>query len=126
MLQWHEWRRRFYGLFLPNLEIPLNTLGYGTRFVHKGKIVIASRAHLGNYCWLYPGICVGAGPTDEVPIVEDHVFIGTNAGIYGGVHIGKNAFISPNAVVTHDVEEGTIVAGVPARVLNGKSPQLFR
>lgn len=122
----HGFLRRFYGLYLPHLEIPYNTLGYGTKFVHYGKIIISSRARLGNYCWLYPGICVGAGPMDEVPVIGDHVFIGTNAGIYGGVHIGKDAFISPNAVVTHDVGVGEIVAGVPARVLKGESPQLFR
>ncbi len=110
-LYWHNWRRRYYALFLSNIEIPLNTLGYGTKFFHKGKIIIATRSHLGNYCWLYPGICIGAGKTDEVPIIEDHVFIGVNAGIYGGVRIGKDAFISPNSVVTHDVAAGTIVGG---------------
>lgn len=123
---YHSFLRRWYGLFLPDIEIPRNTLGYGTKFMHYGKIVIAARARLGNYCWLYPGICVGAGPTDEVPVIDDHVFIGMNAGIYGGVKIGKDAFIAPNAVVTHDVETGTIVAGVPAKTLKGQSPQLFR
>lgn len=122
----HSFLRRWYGMFLPDLEILLNTIGYGTKFVHYGKIVIATRARLGNYCWLYPGICVGAGSTNDVPIIGDHVFIGMNAGIYGGVKVKKNAFIAPNAVVTHDVEAGTIVAGVPAKTLKGQSPQLFR
>ncbi|MGD8451514.1 MAG: acyltransferase [Phycisphaerae bacterium] len=43
--------------------------------------------------------------------------IGSNATILGGVTIGCGALIGAGAVVTHDVPDHAIVAGVPARVI---------
>lgn len=42
--------------------------------------------------------------------------IGSNATIMGGVTIGKYALVGAGAVVTRDVADYAIVAGVPARV----------
>ena len=47
--------------------------------------------------------------------LEDEVFIGTNASILPGLHIGKGASIGAGAVVTKDVPANTIVKGVPAK-----------
>ena len=43
--------------------------------------------------------------------------IGTNATLLPGVHIGAHAIVGAGAVVTTDVPEYAIVAGVPARVI---------
>lgn len=43
--------------------------------------------------------------------------IGSNATILAGITIGKSALIGAGAVVTHDVMDYAIVAGVPARVV---------
>jgi UDP-2-acetamido-3-amino-2,3-dideoxy-glucuronate N-acetyltransferase len=43
--------------------------------------------------------------------------IGSNATILCGVTIGKQAIVGAGSVVTHDVPDGAIVAGNPARVL---------
>jgi acetyltransferase-like isoleucine patch superfamily enzyme len=47
--------------------------------------------------------------------IRDNVFIGYNAVIMPNVTIGPNAIVAAGAVVTKDVKEGDIVAGVPAR-----------
>ena len=43
--------------------------------------------------------------------------IGSSATILGGVTIGENALVGAGTVVTHDVPDYAIVAGVPARVI---------
>lgn len=48
-------------------------------------------------------------------VIEDGVWIGPNATILKGVHIGAGAVISPGAVVTRDVAPGIQVIGNPAR-----------
>lgn len=47
--------------------------------------------------------------------IRDNVFIGCNAIILPNVTIGPNAIVAAGAVVTKDVAEGDIVAGVPAK-----------
>jgi acetyltransferase-like isoleucine patch superfamily enzyme len=44
--------------------------------------------------------------------------IGTSATILCGVTIGENAIVGAGSVVTKDVPDNTIVAGVPARIVN--------
>jgi maltose O-acetyltransferase len=48
-------------------------------------------------------------------IVQDYVFIGPRTIILPGVTIKKGAVVAAGAVVTKDVEEFSIVGGVPAR-----------
>jgi acetyltransferase-like isoleucine patch superfamily enzyme len=66
-------------------------------------------------------------PTD-VPIIATELTIkpviigygadiGTNATILPGVRVGANAIVGAGAVVTADVPEYAVVAGVPAKVI---------
>ncbi len=61
-----------------------------------------------------------AGLTDLVNVVgkiiiEDNVFVGSNSIIMPGVRIQKNSIVASGSVVTKDVQQGSIVAGVPAK-----------
>ena len=49
--------------------------------------------------------------------IGNNVHIGTNAIIMPGVHIGDNCIIGCGAIVTKDVPDDSISAGVPARVI---------
>ena len=51
----------------------------------------------------------------EPVIIEDYVFIGPRAIILPGVTIKKGAVVGAGAVVTKNVEEFTVVGGVPAK-----------
>lgn len=49
--------------------------------------------------------------------IGDHVFIGPRVIILPGVKISKGAVVAAGAVVTRDVDNFSIVGGVPARVI---------
>ena len=48
-------------------------------------------------------------------IIKDHVWIGSNATILPGVTIGRWSVVAAGTVATKDVEEFTVVGGVPAK-----------
>ncbi|WP_027178484.1 DapH/DapD/GlmU-related protein [Maridesulfovibrio bastinii] len=50
-------------------------------------------------------------------VIGKNVWIGSRAVILPGVTIGDNAIVAAGAVVSKDVEPGTIVGGVPARFI---------
>lgn len=49
--------------------------------------------------------------------IDDDVWIGANAVITSGVHIGIHSVVAAGSVVTHDVPDFTVVAGIPARII---------
>jgi len=61
----------------------------------------------------------------EQTVVRRRASIGSNATIIGGVTIGQSALIGAGAVVTKNVPDYAIVAGVPARVI-GDTRKLAR
>ena len=50
-------------------------------------------------------------------VICDRAWIGANATVLPGVTIGRNAIVGAGAVVTKDVPDNCIVAGVPAKVV---------
>lgn len=50
--------------------------------------------------------------------IKSRASIGSNATILAGITIGEGAMVGAGAVVTHDVPDRVIVAGVPARVIS--------
>lgn len=59
-------------------------------------------------------------------VIEDDVWIGTNAIILSGVHIGQGAIVAAGAVVNKDVEPYAIVGGVPAKMISYRFPVEIR
>lgn len=49
--------------------------------------------------------------------VGNNCFIGSGARIMGGVRIGDNCIVGAARIVTKDVPDGSVVAGMPARVI---------
>jgi serine acetyltransferase len=63
-------------------------------------------------------IISGPGRSSTEPIrIGDRVWIGARAVILKGVTIGDGAIVAAGSVVTKDVDPGTLVAGVPAKLI---------
>lgn len=50
-------------------------------------------------------------------LIKEGAWIGTNSVIVGNLTIGKGSVIGANSVVTKDVPDYTVVAGVPAKII---------
>jgi acetyltransferase-like isoleucine patch superfamily enzyme len=81
-------------------------VGHGVMFVNDKTPRVLNEA----------GAPQGAEDWSLLPItVAGRAAIGSGAVIMGGVSIGAGALVGAGAVVTRDVAEGAVVAGVPAR-----------
>lgn len=81
---------------------------------------LGGRVQVGKMCHIGAG-AVLAGviePPSAAPVViEDNVMIGANAVVLEGVRVGAGSVVAAGAVVTQDVPAGSVVAGIPAKVI---------
>ncbi len=100
-------------------------------FINKGT-TIEGEVEIGNFIKIGQNVLITAknhtytdytkpismqGFTEKKVVIGDDVWIGSQAVILPGVHIGRGAIIGANAVVTKNVEMYAIVAGVPAKTI---------
>jgi serine O-acetyltransferase len=113
VLRYHFWT------VITGADIPINSniLG-GLLIPHPNGIVIHPLAKIGVNCLIHQQVTVGVSRKSlQAPVIEGHVDIGAGAKIIGDITIGKHALIGANAVVTKDVPEYAIVAGIPAKII---------
>ena len=106
-------------------------VGSGTRFgqgcqvsAYLGTINIGAEVSIGPMCALYsfnhgtlPGEAIRTQPlsTKGGIGIADGVRLDAGVIVLDGVTIGTGAHVQPRSVVTHDVPEGYVVSGIPAR-----------
>ena len=112
-------RLRFHSVSVKyGIDIPshIHQIGSGFMIDHFSCIVIHTDAIIGNNVTIRQGSVIGTNGRG-VPVISDGVDIGAGAAIIGPITVGENAIIGANAVVTHDVPPGAVVAGNPAKVI---------
>ncbi len=109
-----------------------------------GDVIIGDHTRIGIHCTVIGPVCIGShvnlaqgivvtalnhqfadkgkrideqGITTKPVVIGDDVWIGANAVILPGVTIGQHSVVAAGAVVTKDVPDNTIVAGVPAKII---------
>lgn len=111
-----------------------------------GDIALGDHANLGFHCEVFSGSSVVVGAhalfaaqvylvggghefeardlavidqprTSRGIVLGDNVWLGAGAKVLDGIRIGSHVVVGANAVVTADLPQGAIAAGVPARVL---------
>jgi len=76
---------------------------------------VAHNVKIGKYCELTAGTIIGGSTT-----LGDMVWTGLNSMIKDNIKIGNNVIVAASAGVIHDVVDGDIVAGVPAKSIRDK------
>ena len=79
------------------------------------NVTLAPRVHILCHDASTKGF-LGYTKIGRVTIGND-VFIGAETVVLPGVAIGNNVIVGANSTVTHDVPDGVVVAGSPARII---------
>jgi acetyltransferase-like isoleucine patch superfamily enzyme len=132
-------------------------IGHGTKVrAHEGEVSIGAKSVLGQECTIsaYKHVSIGRECiiADRVMMIDfDHgvveverpireqgiykrdvrighnVWIGYGACILRGVSVGNNCVIGTSSVVTRDLADDAVAAGIPARVIRRRpAPKTFR
>lgn len=97
------------------INMPPEKIGGGFSLQHGFSTIVAAK-EIGENCRIFQQVTIGFNGT-EAPIIGDDVTITAGAIVIGGIHVENGVCIGAGAVVTHDVPEHTVVAGVPARII---------
>ncbi|WP_298440383.1 serine acetyltransferase [uncultured Ferrimonas sp.] len=106
-----------------NCHVPYKLrMGKKVKFAYGGiGVVIHERAVIGDRVIIGQGVTIGGRGGASLPVISDGVFLGAGSRILGGVAIGENTIVAPNAVVINDVASDSVVGGIPARYLRKDS-----
>lgn len=110
------------GIMLPETA----AIGRRLSIEHFGGIIIHGAATIGDDCILRQGVTLGNKNRDrpqDAPRLGNRVDIGAGAKLLGAITVGDDVVIGANSVVTRDVPAGSIVAGVPARIVKARAQQ---
>jgi UDP-3-O-[3-hydroxymyristoyl] glucosamine N-acyltransferase len=88
-------------------------IGDGTKL--DALVHIAHNVIVGKNCELTAGTIIGGSTS-----LGDTSWTGLNSTLKNGIKIGRNVIVASGASVIHDVPDGDIVAGVPARSIKHK------
>ena len=116
-------RPPFYTDFGRNIRVGKNVfINHCCTFMDRGGIILEDDVLIGPKVNLitinHPLEPSKRHSTISKPIViKENAWIGAGATVMPGVTIGKNSVIAAASVVTKDVPEYVVVAGIPAKVL---------
>lgn len=127
--RWSRWGSYHLAKFWLNrlslklgIHVDITTeLGPGLYLAHPSGIIINRRCRIGANCNISHHVTLGhksRGPKKGCPVLGDRVYIGPGAVVIGAIQVGNDVAIGANAVITKDVPDGAVAAGIPAKVIS--------
>jgi serine O-acetyltransferase len=114
------------GRMLTGIEIhPAARIGRRVFIDHGMGVVIGETSDVGDDCTIYQGVTLGGTslhPGKRHPTLEAGVVVGAGAKVLGGFTVGAGARIGSNSVVVKEVPAGATAVGMPARIVQPKTP----
>lgn len=116
----NKYLHKIFDILFPGVDsimilMPKGRIGSNFQFGHRTSIVVYAES-IGNNVCIYQQTTIGTGKTG-IPTIGDNVMVYSGAKIFGNIKIGNGSTVGANAVVTKDVPENAIVAGVPAKII---------
>lgn len=98
-----------------------------TRLAYGGmSVVIHKDAKIGKRVIIGQNVTIGRSlEPEKYPEIGNNVYISAGVRIIGKIVIGNNVIIGANAVVTKDVPDNCIVAGVPAKIIRKVDTDIY-
>jgi sugar O-acyltransferase (sialic acid O-acetyltransferase NeuD family) len=103
------------GVFLGVQSVVQAWARVGAHAIINTGAIVEHECEVGENAHVAPGAVLGG----RVRVGSD-TLVGIGARVLPGVVIGRGCVVGAGAVVTRDVADGARVAGVPARVINGR------
>jgi serine O-acetyltransferase len=104
---------------------PLMKIGKGFFLPHPNGIILHPLVSLGDNVTILQQVTIGNNirkGMNNLAVIGNNVSIGAGAKIIGPCKIGNNVIVGANAVVTKDIKDDSVVAGIPARYINSDVP----
>jgi len=141
-LRCHYWRKKFKTPHYVNINGRIRVenpkkISVGCNVsMNEGLFIGGSeKVTIGDWVHISPYVCINTGGLNIATfrssrkhfylpvIIEDGVWIGSNALINPGVRLGHDCVIGAGAVVTKDIPPYAVAVGVPARVIRTLNPE---
>ena len=107
-----------------NVQLGKNTVIYTDVIIGNNVLIASSVSIIGKNDHLYniAGKTMWDSPRgiDDITIIEDDVWLGTNATIIAGVKVSKGSIVAAGSLVVKDVPECEIWGGVPAKKIRDR------
>jgi sugar O-acyltransferase (sialic acid O-acetyltransferase NeuD family) len=83
----------------------------GTGVILNTRCSVDHHCLIGSFAHIAPGVTLGGNVT-----IGTRTLIGLGATVMPGRRVGANAIVGAGAVVVHDIPDGVVAVGVPARI----------
>ena len=120
-----KWRGIKYGRNCVILTYNWPSETYLIRIGNKVEITAGVRIHTHGGGWVVRDHYPDFDAFGKV-IIEDNVYIGSDAQIMPGVTIGKGSLVAAGSIVTKSVPAGVVVAGNPAKIVSSVDDYIER